>query len=80
MSRGNARLTTAKAWEKVLLILYRERAKVLRPYETRVTVPSDFEVVNIDRQLPGRQRRAHTFAVIYETCLEKYTTMIMCVL
>jgi hypothetical protein len=49
--------------DEVLLILYRERAKVLRPYETRVTAPLDFEVVNIDRQLPGRQPRA-PFAVI----------------
>lgn len=40
---------------EVRLILYRERAKVLRLGETRVAVPLDFEVVNIDRQLPGRQ-------------------------
>jgi len=60
-----------KTWGEVLLILYRERTKVLRPYETRVTAPLDFEVVNIDRQLPGRQPRSR-FLLFYEICLEKY--------
>lgn len=31
--------------------------EILRPCETRVTASSDFEVVNIDRQLPERQLR-----------------------
>lgn len=45
------------------LILYREcSGEILRSYETRVTASLDFEVVNIDRQLPERQPRV--FAVI----------------
>jgi len=48
-----------KAWESFVNSLSRACEGFAHPYETRVTVPLDFEVVNIDRQLPERQPRAH---------------------